>query len=54
MGVGCVGGGSVSCRVVLRRGAYVPGESVELNATFVNNSRTNIKNVRAALTEVLI
>lgn len=52
LGVGCVGGGSVTCGVALDRGAYVPGESIVLTATLLNNSKTTIKATRAALTEV--
>lgn len=53
VGVGCVGNGAVICRVVLPRGAYVPGESIEINATLYNDSRTTIKCTRAALTETI-
>ncbi|CAB3240154.1 unnamed protein product [Arctia plantaginis] len=53
LGVGCVGGGTVSCRVSLDRGAYVPGESIVLSAQLVNNSRTTLKATRAALTETI-
>ncbi|XP_048489539.1 uncharacterized protein LOC105382585 isoform X3 [Plutella xylostella] len=49
-----VGAGVVSCRVALDRGAYVPGESIALTATIVNNSRHAIKASRAALTEVCV
>ncbi|KOB78664.1 Arrestin domain-containing protein 2 [Operophtera brumata] len=52
LGVGCVGGGGVSCRVALDRGAYVPGESILLTARLHNHSRTTIKSTRVALTEV--
>ncbi|KAI8438027.1 hypothetical protein MSG28_010680 [Choristoneura fumiferana] len=51
LGVGCVGGGAVACRVALDRGAYVPGETVALSARLVNHSRTTIRATRAALTE---
>ncbi|CAD0194537.1 unnamed protein product [Chrysodeixis includens] len=53
LGVGCVGGGAVACGVALDRGAYVPGESIVLQATLTNNSRTTIKATRAALTETI-
>ncbi|XP_059058356.1 arrestin domain-containing protein 4 [Achroia grisella] len=53
LGVGCVGGGAVVCRVSLQRGAFVPGESIALDALLVNNSRTTIKCTRAALTETI-
>ncbi|GBP54658.1 Arrestin domain-containing protein 4 [Eumeta japonica] len=53
LGVGCVGGGTVSCRVALDRGAYVPGESIVLSARLVNDSGTTIKRTRAALTETI-
>lgn len=53
IGVGCVGGGAVSCRVALDRGAYVPGESVALSARLHNDSGTTIKATRAALTETI-
>ncbi|CAG9581000.1 unnamed protein product [Danaus chrysippus] len=53
LGVGCVGGGVVQCRVALDRGAYVPGESVALSAVVDNRSRTLIKATRAALTETI-
>lgn len=51
-GVGCVGGGAVSCRVALDRGAYVPGQSIVLTAQLRNDSRTTVRATRAALTEV--
>ncbi|XP_053613174.1 arrestin domain-containing protein 17 [Plodia interpunctella] len=53
LGVGCVGGGVVSCRVSLDRGAFVPGESIALSASVVNNSRTTIRSTRATLTETI-
>ncbi|XP_045511349.1 arrestin domain-containing protein 4 [Colias croceus] len=53
LGVGCVGGGSVSCRVSLDRGAYVPGQSIALTAHIANNSRTALKCTRASLTETI-
>ncbi|XP_041975294.1 arrestin domain-containing protein 4 [Aricia agestis] len=53
LGVGCVGGGAVSCTVSIDRGAYVPGQSVVLSAHVVNNSRTAIKCTRASLTETI-
>ncbi|XP_026492698.1 arrestin domain-containing protein 4 [Vanessa tameamea] len=53
LGVGCVGGGSVSCRVSLDRGAYVPGQSIALSALVDNRSRTAIRATRAALTETI-
>lgn len=53
VGVGCVGGGAVSCRVSLDRSAYVPGETVLLSAALHNRSRTTIKGSRAALTETI-
>ncbi|XP_050680691.1 arrestin domain-containing protein 4 [Leptidea sinapis] len=53
LGVGCVGGGTVSCSVTLDRGAYVPGQSIALSAHIVNHSRTAIKSTRAALTETI-
>ncbi|KAL4713840.1 hypothetical protein ACJJTC_015494 [Scirpophaga incertulas] len=53
LGVGCVSGGSVAVSVALDRGAYVPGESIVLTAHLENSSKTNIKAIRAALTETI-
>lgn len=52
MGVACVGGGLVKCRVALDRGGYVPGESVVVTAFISNNSNVTIKRTKASLTEV--
>lgn len=52
MGVACVGGGLVKCRVALDRGGYVPGESVLVTAYISNNSNITIKRTKASLTEV--
>lgn len=53
MGVACVGGGLVKCRVALDRGGYVPGESVLVTAYISNNSNITIKRTKASLTEVI-
>ncbi|XP_063357981.1 arrestin domain-containing protein 4 [Cydia amplana] len=53
LGVGCVGGGSVACRVTLDRGGYVPGETIALSAALANRSRTTIRGTRATLTETI-
>ncbi|VVD02497.1 unnamed protein product [Leptidea sinapis] len=48
LGVGCVGGGTVSCSVTLDRGAYVPGQSIALSAHIVRElSRVEHGKVRA-------
>lgn len=52
MGVACVGGGLVKCRVALDRGGYVPGESVLVTAFISNHSNVTIKRTKASLTEV--
>lgn len=52
MGVACVGGGLVKCRVALDRGGYVPGESVVVTAFISNHSNVTIKRTKASLTEV--
>lgn len=52
MGVACVGGGMVKCRVALDRGGYVPGESILVTAFISNHSNATIKRTKASLTEV--
>lgn len=52
LGMTCVGGGSVKCRVSLDRGGYVPGESISVTAYVSNGSKVTIKSTKAALTEV--
>lgn len=49
----CLGSGVVECQVCLDKGAYVPGETIEITATITNNSKVTIKSTRATLTEVL-
>lgn len=53
MGVACVGGGIVKCRVALDRGGYVPGESISITAYVSNGSNVTIKSTKAALTETI-
>lgn len=53
IGVRCVGGGAVMCKVSLDRGGYVPGESIGISATVQNNSRITIKSTKAILTETI-
>lgn len=53
LGVPCVGGGLVKCKVSLDRGGYVPGESILINAKIWNNSNVTIKATKAALTETI-
>jgi len=48
----CLGSGMVECQVCLDKGAYVPGETIEITATVTNNSGVTIKSTRATLTEV--
>jgi len=48
----CLGSGLVECQVCLDKGAYVPGETIEITATVTNNSKVTIKSTRATLTEV--
>lgn len=48
----CMGSGMVECQVCLDKGAYVPGETIEITATVTNNSKVTIKSTRATLTEV--
>lgn len=50
----CLGSGMVECQVCLDKGAYVPGETIEITATVTNNSKVTIKSTRATLTEVNI
>lgn len=52
LGVACVGGGTVKCRVALDRGGYVPGESIIITAYISNHSSVSIKRTKASLTEV--
>lgn len=42
MGVSCVSGGPVFCRVSLDRGGYVPGETIGISATVSNRSKVYI------------
>lgn len=53
IGVSCVGGGAVMCRVSLDRGGYVPGESIGISANVHNNSRITIKSTKTILTETI-
>lgn len=53
MGLACVGGGPVKCRVHLDRGGYVPGESICITASVSNGSRVTIRSTKAALTETI-
>lgn len=39
VGVSCVSGGPVFCRVSLDRGGYVPGETIGISATVSNRSK---------------
>lgn len=41
VGVSCVSGGPVFCRVSLDRGGYVPGETIGISATVSNRSKVN-------------
>ena len=54
VGVACIGGGFVKCKVVLDRGGYVPGESILITATVHNDSSVTLKTVKAALTETIL
>ncbi|XP_050423306.1 arrestin domain-containing protein 17 isoform X1 [Adelges cooleyi] len=49
----CLGSGQVECQVCLDKGAYVPGETVEITAIVTNNSKVTIKSTRATLTETI-
>lgn len=53
LGVSCVGGGLVRCRVALDRGGYVPGESIAITAQVHNGSNVTIRGTKAALTETI-
>ncbi|XP_053695810.1 arrestin domain-containing protein 17 isoform X2 [Sabethes cyaneus] len=53
LGVACVGGGIVKCKIILDRGGYVPGESIMITATVTNSSNVTIKSTKAALTETI-
>lgn len=53
MGLACVGGGLVKCRVALDRGGYVPGESISITAHVSNGSNVTVKSTKAALTETI-
>lgn len=53
LGVACVGGGIVKCRVALDRGGYVPGENIIISALISNGSKVSIKSTKAALTETI-
>ncbi|XP_059610611.1 arrestin domain-containing protein 17 [Phlebotomus argentipes] len=53
LGVACVGGGAVKCRVILDRGGYVPGESISVSALVSNGSNVTIKSTKASLTETI-
>jgi len=52
LGVVCVGGGQIKCRVSLDRGGYVPGENILVTAFISNYSNVSIKRTKASLTEV--
>lgn len=53
LGVACISSGLVLCRVSLDRGGYVPGETIIINATVYNKSKTTVKSTKAALTETI-
>lgn len=53
VGVSCVSGGPVFCRVSLDRGGYVPGESIGISATVSNRSKSTMKSTKASLTETI-
>lgn len=53
LGVACMGGGYVICKVALNRGGFVPGESIALTAHIWNNSSMTIKGSTASLTETI-
>ncbi|KAG4079743.1 hypothetical protein HA402_014874 [Bradysia odoriphaga] len=53
LGMACVGGGVVKCKVALDRGGYVPGESISVSAHVANGSNVTIKSTKAALTETI-
>lgn len=53
LGVTCVSGGTIKCRVVLDRGGYVPGENILITATINNMSNITIRSSKAALTETV-
>lgn len=53
LGMACVGGGIVKCKVALDRGGYVPGESISVSAHVANGSNVTIKSTKAALTETI-
>ncbi|XP_015782033.1 arrestin domain-containing protein 4 [Tetranychus urticae] len=53
IGINCITRGTVSCRVRLDRGGYVPGESIKIYAHIENNSKVTIKRTKAILTETI-
>ncbi|XP_015518160.1 arrestin domain-containing protein 2 isoform X2 [Neodiprion pinetum] len=53
VGVSCVSGGPVFCRVSLDRGGYVPGETIGISATVSNRSKVTMKSTKASLTETI-
>ncbi|XP_063241732.1 arrestin domain-containing protein 4 isoform X2 [Bacillus rossius redtenbacheri] len=53
LGVSCVTSGPVVCRVSLDRGGYVPGETIGICATVINNSKVTVKSTKASLTETI-
>ncbi|KAH8274938.1 hypothetical protein KR018_001780 [Drosophila ironensis] len=53
LGVVCVGGGQIKCRVSLDRGGYVPGENILVTAFISNYSNVSIKRTKASLTETI-
>jgi len=53
LGMKCLTGGPVVCRVRLDRGGYVPGENIILNASIHNRSKIVIKQIKATLTETI-
>jgi len=46
-------GGTISCKVRLDRGAYVPGENILISASIENSSKQTIRRTRAILTETV-
>lgn len=49
----CTSSGSISCRVKLDRGGFVPGENILVSAFVENSSKTSIRKTRAVLTETV-
>lgn len=49
----CASSGSISCRVRLDRGGFVPGENILVSAFVENSSKLSIAKTRAVLTETV-